>query len=40
MMGQAALGELTPEEAVAQAEQQIEDIFDKWRDRGLVGCTQ
>jgi len=40
MMGQAALGELTPEEAVAQAEQQIEDIFDKWRDRGLVGCAQ
>lgn len=39
MMGQAALGELTPEEAVAQAETQINDIFAKWRDRGLVGCT-
>lgn len=39
MMGQAALGERTPEEAVAEAEAQINDIFDKWRDRGLVGCT-
>ncbi|HSM57076.1 MAG TPA: extracellular solute-binding protein [Candidatus Sulfomarinibacteraceae bacterium] len=40
MMGQAALGELTPEEAVAQAEEQINDIFDKWRDRGFVGCVE
>ena len=39
MMGQAALGELTPEEAIAEAEAQINDIFDKWRERGLVGCT-
>lgn len=39
MMGQAALGEATPEEAVAQAETQIEEIFAKWRDRGLVGCA-
>jgi len=39
MMGKAALGELTPEEAVAEAETQIEDIFDKWRDKGLVGCA-
>ena len=39
MMGRAALGELTPEEAVAEAEAQINDIFAKWRDRGLVGCT-
>lgn len=40
MMGQAALGELTPEEAVAEAEMQINDIFDKWRERGLVGCAE
>jgi multiple sugar transport system substrate-binding protein len=40
MMGKAALGELTPEEAIAEAETQIEDIFDKWRDRGLVGCAE
>ncbi|MFW5943176.1 MAG: ABC transporter substrate-binding protein [Chloroflexota bacterium] len=40
MMGQAALGELTPEEAVAEAEEQINDIFDKWRDRGFVGCVE
>lgn len=39
MMGKAALGELTAEEAVAEAEAQINDIFDKWRDEGLVGCT-
>lgn len=39
MMGKAALGELTAEEAVAEAEVQINDIFDKWRDEGLVGCT-
>jgi multiple sugar transport system substrate-binding protein len=39
MMGKAALGELTPEEAIAEAEVQINDIFDKWRERGLVGCT-
>ncbi|RME43811.1 MAG: extracellular solute-binding protein [Caldilineae bacterium] len=40
MMGKAALGELTPEEAVAEAEAQINDIFAKWRDKGLVGCAQ
>ncbi len=39
MMGKAALGELTPEEAVAEAEAQINDIFAKWRDKGFVGCT-
>jgi len=37
MMGKAALGELSPEEAVAEAETQINDIFEKWRARGLVG---
>lgn len=37
MMARAAKGELTPEEAVAEAEEQIVEIFQKWRDRGLVG---
>lgn len=37
MMGRAALGEVTPEEAVAEAEAQIKEIFAKWRERGLVG---
>jgi multiple sugar transport system substrate-binding protein len=40
MMGKAALGELTPEEAVAEAETQIKDIFAKWREKGLVGGTE
>ena len=40
MMGKAALGELTPEEAVAEAEAQINDIFAKWRAKGLVGCSK
>jgi multiple sugar transport system substrate-binding protein len=39
MMGKAALGEMTAEEAVAEAETQIEAIFDKWRDKGYVGCA-
>ena len=38
MMAKAALGELTAEEAVAEAEVQINEIFDRWRERGLVGC--
>lgn len=40
MMGEAALGQKTPEEAVADAEAQINEIFEKWRARGLVGCAQ
>jgi hypothetical protein len=40
MMGKAALGELTAEEAVAEAETQIEDIFAKWREKGFVGCAE
>lgn len=40
MMGKAALGEMTPEEAVAWAEEQIIDIFEKWRAKGLVGGGQ
>ncbi len=37
MMGKAALGEMTAEEAVAWAEAQIIPIFEKWRAKGLVG---
>lgn len=39
MMAEAARGEKTPEEALAEAETQINAIFDKWRDTGLVGCN-
>ncbi|TDD22054.1 extracellular solute-binding protein [Kribbella turkmenica] len=37
MFAKAARGELSPEQAVADAERQIRPIFDKWRRRGLVG---
>jgi multiple sugar transport system substrate-binding protein len=40
MMAEAARGEKTPEEAVTDAETQINAIFEKWRDAGLVGCAQ
>ncbi len=39
MMGQVAKGEKTAEESVADAEAQIEEIFNEWRARGLVGCA-
>jgi len=39
MMAEAARGEKTPEQAIADAETQINAIFDKWRDAGLVGCN-
>ena len=39
MMGRAALGEVTPQQAIDEAEAQINDIFQNWRDRGFVGCT-
>jgi multiple sugar transport system substrate-binding protein len=39
VFGQAALGELSPEEAVAELETQVTAIFEKWRERGLVGCA-
>jgi maltose-binding protein MalE len=39
MMAEAALGEKTPEQAIADAETQINAIFEKWRDAGLVGCN-
>lgn len=37
MFAKAARGELSPDQAVAEAERQIRPIFDKWRRRGLVG---
>ena len=36
MMGQAAAGKLTPEEALNQADAQVQRIFQKWRERGKV----
>jgi len=39
MMAEAARGEKTPEQAIADAETQINAIFDKWRAQGLVGCN-
>jgi multiple sugar transport system substrate-binding protein len=36
MMGQAATGKLTPEEALNQADAQVQRIFQKWRERGKV----
>lgn len=37
MMARAALGEVTPEQAVAEAHERVEEIFATWRERGLVG---
>jgi len=37
MMARVAQGQQTPEESVAQAEQEINAIFQKWRDAGLMG---
>jgi multiple sugar transport system substrate-binding protein len=37
MVARVALGEITAEEAVADAHARIEEIFDDWRERGLVG---
>jgi len=39
MMAEAARGEKAPEQAIADAETQINAIFEKWRDAGLVGCN-
>lgn len=36
MMGQAATGRLTPEEALTQADAQVQRIFQKWRDRSKI----
>jgi ABC-type glycerol-3-phosphate transport system substrate-binding protein len=37
MMAKAARGELSPRDAVIEAENQIKPIFQRWRERGLVG---
>jgi multiple sugar transport system substrate-binding protein len=37
MLARAARGEQSPEESVAQAEEECNAIFTKWRDQGLVG---
>jgi ABC-type glycerol-3-phosphate transport system substrate-binding protein len=37
MMAKAARGDLSPKEAVAQADRQCQRIFAKWRGRGLIG---
>jgi hypothetical protein len=36
-LAKAARGDASPEQAVADAEKEIKDIFSKWRDQGLVG---
>jgi multiple sugar transport system substrate-binding protein len=36
LMGQAATGKLTPEEALNQADAEIQRIFQTWRDRGKI----
>ena len=40
MFARVARGRQTAEESVAQAERQIQPIFEKWRKRGLVGGGQ
>ncbi|MHA6623354.1 ABC transporter substrate-binding protein [Pseudonocardia sp. DLS-67] len=37
MFARAARGEVSPQQAVADAEAQIKPIFDNWRSRGLIG---
>lgn len=40
MMAKAAREEMTPEEAVAEAEELLNQIADNWRERGLMGGGQ
>jgi multiple sugar transport system substrate-binding protein len=40
MMARAARGEQSAEESVAEAETEINEIFDKWRGEGLMGGGQ
>lgn len=40
MMAKAARDEMTPEDAVAEAEQLLNQIADNWRSRGLMGGGQ
>jgi multiple sugar transport system substrate-binding protein len=37
MVARVALGEMSAEEAVADAHERIEAIFEDWRERGFVG---
>jgi multiple sugar transport system substrate-binding protein len=37
MFAKAATGQLTPQQAVAEADRRVKDIFRKWRSAGLVG---
>lgn len=37
MFARAARGEMTPEQTVQRAQQECDRIFDRWRQRGLVG---
>lgn len=37
MFAKAARGELSPAQSVADAERQVKAIFDKWRQRGMIG---
>jgi len=36
MFTKVATGQASPEDALAEAERQIQDIFKKWKDRGLI----
>ena len=36
LMDQAATGKLTPEEALTQADAQVQHIFQTWRERGKI----
>ncbi|HEX2150110.1 MAG TPA: extracellular solute-binding protein [Actinomycetota bacterium] len=40
MMAKAARGQLSAQQAVAEADAQVKTIFQKWRDEGLVGGTR
>ena len=37
MFAKAARGEMTPEEAVAEAEAQMNTVFERWASEGLIG---
>ena len=40
MMARAARGEQSARDSVAQAEREVKQIYDKWRQRGLVGGSR
>ena len=40
MVAQVVTGEISAEEGVAQAAVEIEEIFEKWRAKGLVGGNE